>query len=167
MKPLCSALFFSGLATLVFACANPSENAHAQHPNTTITEAPAATADSEAPHAHATETPEIKLNNGQPWDANRETTKGIVLMSDLAFRFTERDDPQAYANLQKELKQEFGQIIEKCTMKGEAHNQLHHYLVPLQRYIDGLTASELATAASNLDQLKTHLAAYSTYFQTR
>ena len=163
MKPTCSALLFAGLAALTFACANPSETGHAHQAEA---KSPAAAETALEPESHAGQPAALSLNNGEPWEANPETTAGIVNMGDLTGRFVERTDPQAYKNLQAGLQKEFKEIVANCTMKGEAHNQLHHYIMPLQGHIEGLSAENLPDAEASLDELKAHLAIYPEYFKT-
>jgi hypothetical protein len=43
-------------------------------------------------------------------------------------------------------------------MKGEAHNQLHHYLVPLKQEIDNLSEG-------NIESVYVYLKTYSDYFE--
>ncbi|MBK9289488.1 MAG: hypothetical protein IPN38_17885 [Flavobacteriales bacterium] len=63
--------------------------------------------------------------------------------------------------LKAALEEEFGLIFERCTMEGEAHNQLHNFLIPIHhalREFDG-------TAAHDREAMATHLAMYTTFFQ--
>ena len=107
----------------------------------------------------------LTLDNGKLWSANSETTSGIKNMISLMNFFEEKDNLNAYAALNKNLEKEFGTIISKCTMKGEAHNQLHNYLVPMKSLIKGLKSSELNICKENYNKLNIHLAKYITYFK--
>jgi len=107
----------------------------------------------------------LQLNNGNLWEANLETTEGINNMKLLIKSFSERDNMEAYATVKQNLKKEFGTIIAKCTMTGEAHNQLHKYLVPMKDLFDGLAASDLDTRKSSLNKINTHLEGYTKYFK--
>ena len=107
----------------------------------------------------------VELNEGEKWEANRETTQGIENMENTLNQFDKNSDIQAYKSLSKELEREFTMIFQKCTMKGEAHNQLHNYLIPLKDYIKGLGADEQQTAEKNYEKMIPHLAAYSHYFE--
>jgi len=124
-----------------------------------------ATALPPAPHEHAVEAtpdtlPKVTLDSlGLRWIANPETTSGIATMAATLQEF----DPakgDAYA-LKAALEEEFGLIFERCTMEGEAHNQLHNYLIPIHhalREFDGNNAQDREALAA-------HLATYATYFQ--
>jgi hypothetical protein len=49
-------------------------------------------------------------------------------------------------------------------MTGEAHDQLHNYLLPMKPLFKDLAAEDLATRKSALGNLTKHLSEYSAYF---
>jgi hypothetical protein len=122
------------------------------------------TAQSPAQHEHAEEAtpdalPKVTLDSlGQRWIANPETTSGIATMVATLQAFDPaKGDASA---LKAALEEEFGLIFERCTMTGEAHNQLHNYLIPIHhalREFDGNNAHQREALAA-------HLATYATYF---
>ena len=63
--------------------------------------------------------------------------------------------------LKAALENEFGLIFERCTMEGEAHNQLHNFLIPIHHALRGFDGK----AAHDREAMATHLASYTTYFQ--
>jgi hypothetical protein len=69
-----------------------------------------------------------------------------------------------YQTLKKQMTLELNTLFEKCTMKGEAHNQLHNYLVPLQKMIGELDSERQETSRASLEELKRYLEEYETYF---
>ena len=107
----------------------------------------------------------LKLDNGNLWSANTETTDGIKNMIAFMSSFTEKENLMAYATLNQNLENEFGTIITKCTMKGEAHNQLHNYLIPMKSLIKGLKSSELIICKENYKKLNIQLETYAAYFK--
>ncbi|HEY9168725.1 MAG TPA: hypothetical protein VIN72_04500 [Lutibacter sp.] len=107
----------------------------------------------------------LQLNNGNLWEANLETTEGINKMKLLIKSFSERDNMEAYTNLKHNLEKEFGTIITKCTMTGEAHNQLHIYLVPMKDLFEGMGAPDLNSRKESLDKINQHLEEYAKYFE--
>jgi hypothetical protein len=107
----------------------------------------------------------LKLNNGDLWMANAETTEGIRKMTQLIINFSESENMDAYPKLKTKLETEFGTIISKCTMTGEAHDQLHNYLLPMKPLFKDLAAEDLATRKSGLEKLTKHLSEYSAYFK--
>lgn len=107
----------------------------------------------------------LKLNNGDLWMANAETTEGIQKMAQLITNFSESENMEAYAELKSTLEAEFGTIISKCTMTGEAHDQLHNYLLPMKPFFKDLVAENLTTRKAGLEKLAKHLSEYSAYFK--
>lgn len=110
--------------------------------------------------APATEFPAVSLNEGKMWEANAETTEGIVKMYQMIDDFSiEEENSEA---LITELKAEFTMIFQKCTMTGEAHEQLHNYLLPLKVKIDKFSKE---STAENLDDVKKYLKEYGYFFK--
>ncbi|MBK9273651.1 MAG: hypothetical protein IPM49_03820 [Flavobacteriales bacterium] len=102
--------------------------------------------------------PPVTLNNGLRWQANPETTAGIAnMVGILAAYDPSTGDPKA---LKAALEEEFGLIFERCTMTGEAHNQLHNYLLPIHHQLREFEATDVQRNA-----LGEHLAAYGNYFE--
>ena len=107
----------------------------------------------------------LSLNHGKKWSANPETTNGIDNMKELINNFSGPETPQAYIELKEKLESEFHLIFKNCTMTGEAHNQLHHYLMPVKDKISRLESPEIKIQKESLYKLKEHLAEYSNYFE--
>lgn len=66
------------------------------------------------------------------------------------------------AGLTGNLEKEFSGILEKCTMKGEAHEQLHNYLLPLKSKIEELKAHP---ETAKIKAVQSYLLEYENYFQ--
>ena len=107
----------------------------------------------------------IKLNDGKRWLANFETTEGVDNMQKIMNSFTEKASIKAYATLSESLKSEFSMVFEKCTMKGEAHNQLHNFLIPINDLFAPLASSNLKECQESYNKLNSHLKVYQTYFK--
>ena len=105
------------------------------------------------------ESKEVMLNNGKLWEANPETTEGIKNMQKI---ISERKQEATGAVLKEALENEFQMIFEKCTMTGEAHNQLHNYLLPLKMKLNQLDGTNDDQVISEIDA---YLKEYSNYFQ--
>ena len=104
--------------------------------------------------------PAVSLNEGQLWEANSETTHGIKNMQQLMENYaTANGNPE---ELITGLKVEFAMIFKKCTMTGEAHEQLHNYLIPLKTKIENLSVK---ISDENIEELKKYLKDYFDYFQ--
>lgn len=100
----------------------------------------------------------VELDNGKKWTANAETTEGINNM--IAIIENNADAPE----LKKQLKDEFNLIFKNCTMKGEAHNQLHNFLLPMKQMIDKIDEEQSNIRQINIKSLSEYLATYKNYF---
>ena len=60
------------------------------------------------------------------------------------------------------LEKEFTTILQKCTMNGEAHTQLHNYLLPLKGKIDKLKDNP---DFKSLKDIQSYLNDFKNYFQ--
>jgi len=119
----------------------------------------------EAVESHEGTGMELSLNEGKLWKANVETTVGVKNMIDLLKNFKEKDNLASYGKLTESLKQEFAMIFEKCTMKGEAHNQLHNFLIPIKDLFKGLASEDINTCKESFNKLNTHLVVYKSFFE--
>ncbi|HMN06069.1 MAG TPA: hypothetical protein PKD45_10100 [Flavobacteriales bacterium] len=138
------------LALLGTAC-SPVEAPHDDHAHDPAVESHEQHGD-ETGHA-------VQLDNGKTWEANAETTQGIEAMASIAAGYDAATGDGVV--LKEELMAEFQEIFAKCTMTGEAHEQLHNYLLPLKGMLDGLgdepTAEQLAA-------LRDYLGSYGNFF---
>lgn len=144
-------LLLLAMAALNSSCGEHSHDSAAQadHATTPSDSTPASDHDA---------LPAVTLDNGQRWKANPETTSGIANMVGILNAYEPASgDPKA---LKTALEEEFGLIFERCTMTGEAHNQLHNYLVPIHHQLRDFEATEAQRTA-----LGEHLAAYGNYFE--
>lgn len=110
--------------------------------------------------ATETQTPQkVSLNNGQPWEANPETTSGIKALQALILA---SNQGESAAVLKEKLNVEFTIIFKKCTMTGEAHDQLHNYLLPLKHKINAI---EEANKKPMQQEIASYLEQYTLYFK--
>ena len=108
---------------------------------------------------------EMHLEDGKLWEANSETTDGIKKMQQIMNSFSDKESIIAYASLKTSLETEFTNIFQKCTMKGESHNQLHSYLKPMIEIFEGLESSDLNICKESFKTMENHLENYSNYFE--
>lgn len=106
----------------------------------------------------------VQLNNGQKWQANPETTQGIQAMQQLVSTFSPDAAEVDYTALKNKLVTEFQLIFQRCTMSGEAHNQLHNYLVPLKGLLEKLDSGDPVQNKATLELISKHLGEYGSYF---
>lgn len=107
----------------------------------------------------------LTLNNDNRWIANAETTAGVNNMITLIDSFTDNEDREAYTHLSENLNNEFGLIFKRCTMKGEAHYQLHTFLIPIKTWISKINSTKIADCKQNTLELRAHLNKYKEFFE--
>lgn len=152
-------LAFTTVALALFTISCSDHEKHEGH-DETAEHAKADHADHEqAEEADTSSVPKVTLENGQRWKANPETTSGIANMVALIDKQTATPGDTKVAKTA--LEEEFALIFERCTMTGEAHNQLHNYLIPIHQSFSGFDASD----AAQLAEMKTYLGTYSNYFE--
>ncbi len=139
------------LALINTSCSN--QEVHEHSPSEENTES----------HVHTSG--DILLNDGARWQANSETTEGVNNMINIIEEFRSRVGADGYSELADTLKHEFTTIFQKCTMKGEAHNQLHNFLLPIKKYMGELDSAHPEVSETNLKALEEHLKIYSEYFE--
>ena len=105
----------------------------------------------------------VLLNHGQKWSANPETKEGIKIMKDLVSVKDKELSIGDCDNLKSSLETEFNNILSRCTMKGEAHEQLHNFLIPMQGMIQALGTGDSCSA--KVQHLGTYLNGFENYFQ--
>ena len=103
----------------------------------------------------------LVLNNGKKWQANTESTEGIQKILTLINGYLSKGDTDSKA-LSENLEKEFTTILQKCTMNGEGHTQLHNYLLPLKYKIDKLKDNP---GFKSLKDIQSYLNDYKNYFQ--
>lgn len=153
MKKTTQLILAVAVVFFTISCKNTSENKPIQ-------EQPQQT---EEQHHNTVE--ELKLNNGNLWEANPETTEGINTMLQLMADFTEVENKEAYATLKQNLEAQFKNIITQCTMTGEAHDQLHVFIVPMKDLFNGLTSTDIEKSKEHFNKLNAHLKEYKNYFE--
>jgi hypothetical protein len=137
------------LAIGITSCGNSTEKSQCSHGH-----------DNNEAHEQTNDT-----GTGKLWQANPETTQGVGDMKKLMVSFSEKEDVAAYGLLSEKLKTAYGLIFTNCTMKGEAHNQLHNYLMPMGDMFKGIKSTELDVCKNSFEDLNKHLDEYQTIFK--
>lgn len=143
---------------LVLASCNNNKNKAAVNPDQPKTEVKKEAATDT--HEHEEDKGPVTLDNGKKWKANPETLTGINKMIQLT-----QDglaNKMSAATLKGSLETEFQTIFDKCTMTGEAHNQLHHFLIPLKGLLEKINTNAENTIV--LTEMKTYLDTFKNYF---
>lgn len=135
MKYFCVLVMFS----VLFSC-QPTENHHSHGKK----------------EKHLENTNKVVLNNGKKWIADSTTTLGINNLTQI----TKMNDSSL--NMKDTLEAEFKLIFKRCTMKGPGHDQLHNYLLPLNKKIQNLNQPP---SEQELNDLQQYLVQYYNYFE--
>lgn len=71
-----------------------------------------------------------------------------------------------YSLLAKNLESNIELLTSNCTMKGQAHDELHKWLLPFIDLSDAFSASKTEQEyAGNFQRIKTSFTTFNTYFQ--
>lgn len=103
----------------------------------------------------------LVLNNGNKWKANAETTEGIKKMMSVVNEYLKKGDTDSKI-LGESLEKEFTTVLQKCTMTGAAHEQLHNFLLPLKTKIEKLKE---ANNVESVKEIQAYLNNYNNYFE--
>jgi len=106
--------------------------------------------------------PTMVLNGTEKWNANVATVEGVENLKKIVAEFN--PDSDSYPKLQTKLREEFGLIFKNCTMKGEAHDRLHDYLLPLMELFGNLTIGDESQKEKTLTAIENHLKRFDHYF---
>ena len=108
---------------------------------------------------------EIILNNGIKWQANQETTDGVLRMLELITN-SQTSTVEDYLKLGNGLNEIKNTVVKECTMKGASHDNLHIWLHPLIEKIALLQKTENPKDGAQItSNIKEHLEAYYDYFE--
>lgn len=132
------------ISLFAFSCNTKPENETLKHHEQTISSA------------------EIQLDHGEKWVANAETTEGIKIMQNICSHYN--GDVAQLENTYLSLFTEFNLIFERCTMTGEAHEQLHAFLIPVKNQLAILKDCK-ADCDKEIKYLEEYLLTYDKYFK--
>lgn len=111
--------------------------------------------------------PEIKLegltlNNNKKWKANEETHIGMQRIDSILKNYTSSNENTIGAS----LSQQTSNIIRRCNMTGEPHDQLHIVLVPILEEISEVRDTDNSKGLEKrILTLKSLTATYFKYFE--
>lgn len=92
----------------------------------------------------------LVLNNGEKWIVVPEMMLFIRNMEKDVKEFSHKNDPssESYQNLAFLIDKNIRLLTENCTMEGQAHDELHKWLIPF------IGLSENFDVAENIDEQK-------------
>lgn len=99
----------------------------------------------------------LTLNEGAKWLVDSTTNAGMNRIIEMAASFDGEDHKQ----IGKDIKSELSDIISKCTMQGEDHEQYHIVLHAMLKESKNLKKGK----STSMDKMNTFLDAYSSHFE--
>ncbi|MFC2110006.1 hypothetical protein ACFLSU_05465 [Bacteroidota bacterium] len=107
----------------------------------------------------------IQLNHTEKWNANIETNEGVEKMQQ-SLKSQSTNTLEEYHELAKLLNIGKNYVIRNCSMKGESHDNLHVWLLPLIAKIDALSEAKTIENASAIKKsIQENIEIYYTYFK--
>ena len=108
---------------------------------------------------------DLTLNNGEKWQVNAEMTPHIEQGNEILNDYLLQDNNN-FQELATALKTQNNSLIKSCTMKGESHDELHKWLHPHMKLIEGLSkTSDPEEAKSIIKQIENSFNIYNDYFE--
>jgi hypothetical protein len=149
-------IFFTLAISLLFlGCSNNSEEKSTTQSDTI----------SHAGHQHNDETESIALNNGEKWNVDAEMMVHIRNMENDISGFG-GGDLKNYAALTEKLLVNVDLLTSNCTMKGQAHDELHKWLLPYIDLVNKLSETkEQSQAEKKFAELQSSYHTFNQYFK--
>lgn len=112
---------------------------------------------------HDAPTVGITLNNGDKWVADKHTNDKVSEMKNEIANYKKSKD---YDKLNTNLVADVKELIKGCTMDGEPHNQLHHWLEPYLGMVKGMKeVNNDADKSAKVEAIEASLNQYTEYFK--
>ena len=111
-------------------------------------------------HQHS-ESETIQLNNGEKWKVDDNMIIHIRNMEKDVVHFDQEKDTN-YSLLADKLKTNIDILTSNCTMKGQAHDELHKWLVP---YIELVDLFSKEKSANQFTEIQNSFLTFNQYFK--
>ena len=134
----------------LFSCNDKANNKSAETSQDTKTEV----------HEHSNDET-IQLNDGQKWKVDVDMMAHIRIMENDVTSF-DKETPENYQLLADNLKKNLDLLTSNCTMKGEAHDELHKWLLPYIELVDDFSKDK---SNENLAKIQESFTTFNQYFQ--
>lgn len=134
----------------LFSCNDKAKNESAETSQVTKTEV----------HEHSNDEA-IQLNDGQKWKVDVDMIAHIRTMENDVTSF-DKETPENYQLLADNLKKNLDLLTSNCTMKGQAHDELHKWLLPYIELVDDFSKDK---SNENLAKIQESFTTFNQYFQ--
>ena len=111
-------------------------------------------------HQHS-ESETIQLNNGEKWKVDDNMMLHIRNMEKDVVHF-DQEKSTNYSLLANKLKTNIDILTSNCTMKGQAHDELHKWLVPYIELVDSFSEEK---SANQFTEIQNSFKTFNQYFQ--
>ncbi len=111
-------------------------------------------------HQHS-ESETIQLNNGEKWKVDDNMMLHIRNMEKDVVHF-DQEKSTNYSLLAEKLKTNIDILTSNCTMKGQAHDELHKWLVPYIELVDSFSKEK---SANQFTEIQNSFKTFNQYFQ--
>jgi hypothetical protein len=107
----------------------------------------------------------LQLNNGEKWKVDEKMLVYIRNMESDILDFSNTDQKD-FNILTEKLQSNIDLLTSNCTMKGDAHDALHKWLLPYIEIVNTLSETINATEASTqFENIQTSFSTFNQYFQ--
>lgn len=115
-------------------------------------------------HHSSHEHDNLQLNKGKKWKVNA-AMKPLITESEILIKDYHSNSYTDFSTLAKQLSNNNNELISRCTMKGQAHDELHKWLMPHIKLVQRLEQTK-STKKANLiiQELRVSFATFNTYF---
>ena len=137
-------------ASLVILLSSCNNTAKTETPTTIVTEE----------HDHS-EHEAVQLNDGQKWKIDQNMMLHIREMEKAVGSF-DKNKPENNQVLADDLKKNLDLLTANCTMKGQAHDELHKWLLP---FIDLADAFSKDKSPEQFAEIQNSFITFNTYFE--
>ena len=113
----------------------------------------------------------LKLNEGGKWKADKNTLDRVEMMLNEtdAIYSSPGSDKNKYHDYLLSMKNHYNITIDRCTMTGPAHEQLHVFLVQLDGKLNnldtGIKQSDGGQMKSSIEEIYFHLKSFHNFFE--
>ena len=111
-------------------------------------------------HQHS-ESETIQLNNGEKWKVDDNMMIHIRNMEKEVVHF-DQEKSTNYSLLANKLKTNIDILTSNCTMKGQAHDELHKWLVPYIELVDSFSEEK---SANQFTEIQNSFLTFNQYFK--
>lgn len=107
----------------------------------------------------------LALNNGAKWKADSITIANVSLLKET-LSAAKKEKLEDYLQTASQLQEGLNKMLSECKMKGEDHNALHQWLVPLMEKVKTLkTVTTVEDAAAISTAIEKQVNLFAEYFE--